>query len=244
MRKVLYSLPFIPALLVLVSTIPAQRTDTLKPTVFAVRDAKVITEPGKVLRRRATIVIRDGVDRGGRPRRQNSRRRFLQLTARASPFTPGFIDALSNWGYDNALRRSEGGSCRVEDFASPNRWPRPKADNRKGMTPEFVVAKHLLQNDDEQGRQLAEAPAGFTAHLVAPDGGFLVGQKAPWSVSWSGGCGRVTPCLRLAGRATSGVPRWLRAAATTRVPSWALHRSHPARRCSTPAITSGCGRRL
>src|SRR5262245_34684224 len=38
----------------------AQRSGTLKPAVFAVRDARVVVEPGKVLPR-ATVVIRDGI---------------------------------------------------------------------------------------------------------------------------------------------------------------------------------------
>ncbi len=39
---------------------PAARFDTLKPAVFALRDARVVVEPGKVLPK-ATVVIRDGL---------------------------------------------------------------------------------------------------------------------------------------------------------------------------------------
>src|SRR5260370_38872988 len=38
----------------------AQRSAVLPPTVFAIRDARVIVEPGKTLAK-ATVVIRDGL---------------------------------------------------------------------------------------------------------------------------------------------------------------------------------------
>ena len=37
-----------------------ERAGGLRPTVFAIRDARVVTEPGKVLPR-ATVVVRDGL---------------------------------------------------------------------------------------------------------------------------------------------------------------------------------------
>ena len=64
MRKILLFHPLILSLLGLAfaNAAQAQRVDNLRPTVFAIRDAKVVTEPGKVLPR-ATVVIRIHRDR-------------------------------------------------------------------------------------------------------------------------------------------------------------------------------------
>jgi imidazolonepropionase-like amidohydrolase len=155
----------------------AQRADRLKPTVFAIRDAKVVTEPGKVLPR-ATIVIRDGQIEAVGPDVKVPPD-ALVTDGKGLTIYPGFLDALSNWGYDNALRRSEGGPPAVEDLAAES-LAATKADNRKGMTPEFQVAT-ALKADEEQADNWRRL--GFTAHLVAPDGGFLVGQSALVSLS-------------------------------------------------------------
>src|SRR5262249_51286411 len=48
------------ALLSVVLPSPAQRAGALRPTVFAIRDARVVTEPGKVLPK-ATVVVRNGL---------------------------------------------------------------------------------------------------------------------------------------------------------------------------------------
>ena len=42
------------------TALPAQKTDVLPPTVFALRDARVVVSAGEVLPK-ATVVIRDGV---------------------------------------------------------------------------------------------------------------------------------------------------------------------------------------
>src|SRR5262249_32848712 len=55
-----------------------------------------------------------------------------------------------------------------------------KPDNRKGMTPEFHVAA-ALKADDEKAD--AWRKLGFTAHLVAPEGGIVTGQSAVVSIS-------------------------------------------------------------
>src|SRR5262249_16362049 len=76
------------------------------------------------------------------------------------------------------IRRSEIGSPAPEDFAA-EALAATKPDNRKGMTPEFAVSTAL--RDEEQAD--AWRRAGFTAHLIAPDGGFIVGQSALMSLS-------------------------------------------------------------
>src|SRR5690349_7288046 len=84
------------------------RPGALKPTVFALRDARVVTEPGKVLPK-ATVVIRDGViEAVGENAKVPAD--ALVMDGKGLTVYAGFLDALSNWGFDPALRRSEGGA--------------------------------------------------------------------------------------------------------------------------------------
>src|SRR5262245_40082403 len=94
----------------------ADRPGALRPTVFAVRDARVIPEPGKVLEK-ATVVIRDGLIEAVGPDVQ-APADALVIDGKGLTVYPGFIDALSNWGFDPALRRSAAGASATEDFAS------------------------------------------------------------------------------------------------------------------------------
>jgi imidazolonepropionase-like amidohydrolase len=159
-------------------TLSAQRPAVLRPTVFAVRDARVVVQAGTVLPK-ATVVIRDGLIEavGDVPAPPDA----LVIDGKGLTVYPGFLDALSNWGFDPALRRSEMGAPAPEDFAS-EALATTKPDNRKGLTPEFEVST-ALKVDEEQAD--AWRRIGFTAHLVAPDGGILVGQSALVSLSGS-----------------------------------------------------------
>ena len=149
----------------------------LKATVFAIRDAKVISEPGKVMPK-ATVVIRDGLIEAVGPDVKPPADALL-VDGKGLTVYPGFIDAMSNWGFDPVLRRSEAGPPEPVDFAS-EALAATKPDNRKGMTPEFQVATALRMEEEsaEAWRKL-----GFTAHLIAPDGGMIVGQIALVSLS-------------------------------------------------------------
>ena len=156
-----------------ISTSP---TADLRPRVFAIRDARVVTEPGKVLPK-ATVVIRDGLIEAVGPD-VAAPADALVIDGKGLTVYPGFIDTTSNWGFDPALRRSKIGAPAVEDFAA-EALAATKPDNRKGMTPEFVVST-ALKNDEQAD---AWRRAGFTAHLIAPDGGFFTGQSALVSLS-------------------------------------------------------------
>jgi imidazolonepropionase-like amidohydrolase len=154
----------------------AERPGDLRPRVFAIRDARVVPEPGKVLAK-ATVVIRDGLIEAVGPE-VNVPADALVMDGKGLTVYAGFLDAMSNWGFDPALRRSEIGAPAPEDFAAEV-LAATKPDNRKGMTPEFAVSTAL--RDEEQAD--AWRRAGFTAHLIAPDGGFFVGQSALVSLS-------------------------------------------------------------
>ena len=149
----------------------------LRPTVFAVRDARIIPEAGKVLPR-ANVVIRDGVIEAVGVDATIPADALI-IDGKGLTVYPGFIDGLSTWGFDPALRRSEDGPPGPEDFAS-EALAATQPDNRKGMTPEFAV-NTALKADEERAE--AWRKLGFTAHLIAPEGGTLTGKSALVSLS-------------------------------------------------------------
>jgi imidazolonepropionase-like amidohydrolase len=154
----------------------------LQPRAFVITDARIVTEPGTTLPK-ATIVIRDGlIEAVGADIKAPPD--ALKIPGDSLTVYPGFVDACGTWGYDAALRRSEIGPTSAEDLASES-LAATKADNRKGLTPEFLV-NQALKTDDEANE--AWRKVGFTAHLVAPDGGFISGQSAV--VSHSGAAAR------------------------------------------------------
>jgi imidazolonepropionase-like amidohydrolase len=176
-RAALVTTFLLPLAVVGLAVSQGDRPGALKPTVFALRDARVIPEPGKVLAK-ATVVIRDGVIEAVG---ENVKAPADALVIDGTGLTvyAGFLDALSNWGFDSALRRSEGGAPAPEDFAS-EALATTKPDNRKGLTPEFHV-QTALQADDQQADTWRRL--GFTAHLIAPEGGTIGGQSALVSLS-------------------------------------------------------------
>ncbi len=179
MRKVSFSVSLLCCIVTLIAIQPAtaEQSDSLRPTVFAIKDARVVAAPGNVLPR-ATVVIRDGIIEAvgaDVPAPADA----LVMDGKGLTVYPGFLDALSHWGFDAALRRSEVGAPAAEDFAG-EALAVTKADNRKGITPEFQVST-ALKSDDEQADNWRRL--GFTAHLIAPEGGMIVGQSALVSLS-------------------------------------------------------------
>src|SRR5216683_1108026 len=139
-RLAVVSAVFAVSLLAGTPSVWAQRTPVLQPTVFAIRDARVVPEPGKLLAK-ATVVIRDGLIEEVGPDAKVPVD-ALVMDGKGLTVYPGFLDTLSNWGFDPALRRSESGSPAPEDYAS-EALATTKPDNRKGMTPEFQVSTAL-----------------------------------------------------------------------------------------------------
>jgi len=165
------------ALGIYASVLGVQRADNLRPSVFAIRDARVVPESGKVLPK-ATVVIRDGlIEAVGADVKVPAD--ALAIDGTGLTVYPGFVDALNHWGYDTALRRSEAGPPEAIDLGS-EALAATRTDFRKGMTPEFQAGKALKADaETEDGwRRL-----GFTTHLVAPEGGFFAGQSALVSLS-------------------------------------------------------------
>src|SRR5262245_52207703 len=98
----------------LLSTHSAEPPADLRPRVFAIRDARIVTEPGKVLDK-ATVVIRDGlIEAVGAEVKTPAD--ALVMDGKGLTVYAGFLDAMSTWGFDAALRRSEIGAPAPEDF--------------------------------------------------------------------------------------------------------------------------------
>src|SRR5262245_33894671 len=76
---------------------PAQRTGGLQPTVFAIKNARVIPEPGKVIPE-ANVVIRDGLIEAVAPGAKIPPE-ALTVDGKGLTVYAGFIDGLSNWGF-------------------------------------------------------------------------------------------------------------------------------------------------
>src|SRR3954447_5521386 len=87
------------------SVLLAQPRGSLKPRCFAIKDAKIVTEPGKEIAK-GTVVIRDGlIEAVG----ENVKPPVDAIVMDGAGLTlyPGFIDVGNNWGIDLTLRRSE-----------------------------------------------------------------------------------------------------------------------------------------
>ncbi len=177
LRFVLFSAPIIALLAALFVPLAAQNTADLNPTAYAIRDARVVVEPGTVLPK-ATVVIRDGLVTAVGPDVEIPPDAHV-TDGKGMTVYPGFIDAGSSRGYDPSLRRSQGGPPAADDSAA-DPLAATKPDNRKGFTPEFAVQTALKLDEEAVGPW---RKVGFTAHLVTPDGGYFSGTSALVSLS-------------------------------------------------------------
>lgn len=150
---------------------------SMQPRAYAIVGARVVTEPGHVLAK-GNVVIRDGLIEAVGPEIPTPSDALVIEGAGLTVY-PGLIDACSQWGFDPAFRRSEIGPTAPEDFAS-EALAATKADNRKGITPEFA-ANAALKNDEEIANGWRHV--GFTAHVVAPPTDIFSGQSALISLS-------------------------------------------------------------
>ncbi|HQR42867.1 MAG TPA: amidohydrolase, partial [Gemmatales bacterium] len=144
----------------------------LKPRAFAITNTTVVTKPGTEMPK-VTLVIRDGLVQAmgaNVPAPKDAE----VIDGKNLVVYPGFIDAGNTWGVDMALRRSESGPAEPVDLASDS-MAATKADNRKGLTPEFDVATALKAEDDAANGWREQ---GIVARLAIPEGNILGGQSA------------------------------------------------------------------
>ena len=94
----------------------AQNAADLKPAAYAIREAKVVVEPGTVLPK-ANIVIRDGfIVAIGADAVIPADAAITE--GKGLTVYPGFIDAGSLRGFDPSLRRSQTGAPSTDDIAA------------------------------------------------------------------------------------------------------------------------------
>jgi imidazolonepropionase-like amidohydrolase len=160
-------------LLVLMGTASFLHAQTPKSTPHVIKDARVVVSSSKTLPK-ATVIVRDGFIADVVEGDAKVPGDAIVIDGKGLTVYPGFIDAASPRGYDTALRRSLGGPTAPEDLAS-DILAATKADNRRGLTPEFEV-RSALKADEEAITPWRKL--GFTVHLIAPDGGYFSGQSA------------------------------------------------------------------
>ena len=136
------------------------------PTAYAIKDAKIVTAPGKV-HDPGTIVVRRGLIEAVGPSKEVSVPFDAEvIDGKGLVVYPGFIDLFTTVGQRPGVERSVTGRGRGVDLAESPLAATP-ADNRKGLTPEFEVAGALDLSDSlaEPRRRL-----GFTDLVSAPGG--------------------------------------------------------------------------
>ena len=165
--------------LLLVALLPAVAFDLsaqlpggLRPQAFAIRDARVILEPGKELAK-ATILVRDGLIVAVAPD-LTIPPEFQVHEGTGLVVYPGFMDSANSWGVNMDLRRSAGGPPEPTDLAA-EALATTSRDNRKGVFPEFEVATSLKAEEDAAQ---AWRKAGVLARHVLPESAVFGGQSA------------------------------------------------------------------
>ncbi len=144
------------------------------PAAYAIRGAKVVASPGKVIEP-GTVVIRRGViEAVGADKDVAVPFDAETIDGKGLVVYPGFIDLYTTVGQQSGIERSATGRGRLVDLSESPLASTP-TDNRRGLTPEFQVAGALDLNDAlaEPRRRL-----GFTDFLSAPAGAIATGQSA------------------------------------------------------------------
>jgi imidazolonepropionase-like amidohydrolase len=152
---------------------PAQeREPGFRPGAYAVRGARIIVEPGRVIEK-GTVVLRGGrIEAVGAGVAVPFDAEVIE--GEGLTVVAGFVDGLSHRGLDPKAERSRTGGGRAFDY-SKNASAATPPDNRKGMTPEYSAAEAVSLDAaaSDAWRRL-----GFTASLIAPEGIIVTGRSA------------------------------------------------------------------
>ncbi|HEX9610530.1 MAG TPA: amidohydrolase family protein [Gemmatimonadales bacterium] len=156
----------------------AGQTPAAEPSHYAIRNARIVAAPGRVIPR-GTIVVKDGLIAAV----------GANVTAPAGAWVidgtsltvyPGLVDALSTVGLPAALRIPEpraggapgGGGGPPASPAGPHSWG---PDDRPATTSWLNAADEINVSDE---RVATWRNGGFTAAVVVPERGFFPGQAA------------------------------------------------------------------
>ena len=149
----------------------AQSSADLQPGTYAIRDARVVLEPGTVLEK-ATVVIRDGLivavgpDAAVPPD-------ALVIEGKGLTVYPGLRRRRQRPRLRRGAAAVAGRPAAPEDIAA-DPLAATKPDNRKGLTPEFAVQTALKLDEEAVG-----AVAAGRVHRPPRDagGGLLLGHE-------------------------------------------------------------------
>ncbi|HUE74508.1 MAG TPA: amidohydrolase family protein, partial [Pirellulaceae bacterium] len=137
------------------STRPVEGLRDNTPAVWALTNAKIVTEPGKVIDK-GTIVVKDGVIAAvGADVQPPADARVLDMAGKL--VYPGLIDAFGEAPVTAEQRQS----------SAPHWNPQ--------VTPQFDLSEHYRFDDDLNKKLRSQ---GITARLVAPAGGIIKGRSA------------------------------------------------------------------
>jgi imidazolonepropionase-like amidohydrolase len=152
------------------------------PSHYAIRNARIVTAPGRVVAR-GTIVFRDGLITAVGPSVTVPAGAWV-IDGTGLTVYPGLTDALSTLGLPAALRLPEpraggggpGGGGPGGGAAGPATGPFSRGPEDRPATTPWVNAADALDLTDE--RLTTWRDAGFTTAVVAPERGFFPGQAA------------------------------------------------------------------
>jgi imidazolonepropionase-like amidohydrolase len=151
----------------------------LYPAAYAITGAKVVAAPGKTYEPGTILVRRGLIEAVGLAKDVVVPYDAETIDGKGLVVYPGFIDLYTTIGQRAGVERSATGKGRPVDLSEAP-LPSTPPDNRKGLTPEFEVARVLELPDAlvETRRRL-----GFTDLLSAPAGAIATGQSALVSLS-------------------------------------------------------------
>ncbi len=149
------------------------------PAAYAIRGARVIAAPGKVIEPGTVVVRRGAIEAVGPDKDVAVPYDAETIEGKGMVVYPGFLDLYTTVGQKAGVERSSTGRGRLVELAETPLASTP-TDNRRGLTPEFEVSGVL-----ELDEKLAEPRRrlGFTDFVSAPAGAIVTGQSALASLS-------------------------------------------------------------
>lgn len=144
------------------------------PEAYAVKGAMLFIAPGKVVDD-GVLVIRRGLIEAAGPSADVAVPFDAEVVeGKGLAVYPGFIDLFTSACQKAGVERSTTGRGRPVELSETTLAATP-ADNRKGLTPEFLAAEALDLND---GLADPRRKLGFTDMLTAPAGAIATGRSA------------------------------------------------------------------
>jgi imidazolonepropionase-like amidohydrolase len=143
------------------------------PSVYAIRNATVVTVSGPVLSR-ATVVVRDGLIDAAGPEAAVPPGAWV-IDGEGLMVYPGLIDALSSWGISEPTAQPAPPAA-TPPSGTPTPPARPMGPEDRPSNTSWLRAADLVNPADR--RLEAARNAGFTTAVAFPTRGIFAGQGA------------------------------------------------------------------